>query len=216
MIANLQRHPARIAALLFLVLLVPPVRYALESSMTAQMLVQIPLLVSVGLLLSRSLPARFLVATGRWDHRGISGLVLVTLVAAYWMLPRSLDAAVTLPQIDTIKYLSVSLLIGLPFAVSWQRMSFIVRGVFMVEFIATFFRLGWLYLISPIRLCNNYLLGDQQRLGQYMLLIGTALLLWIAWKLVWGRFDSVMEICTTAATASNDHDAYPLHRSVDG
>ena len=28
-------------------------------------------------------------------------------------------------------------------------MSFIVRGVFLLEGIATFFRLGWLYLVSP-------------------------------------------------------------------
>ncbi|MGH8455359.1 MAG: hypothetical protein ACRETW_15240 [Stenotrophobium sp.] len=216
MIASLRHYPARIAVLLFLVLLAPPVKHALEASMTAQMLVQIPLLVGVGLLLARSPPARFLAATGAWDYRGITGLVLVTLAAIFWMLPRSLDAAVTAPLIDVAKYLSVPLLIGLPFAVSWQRMSFIVRGVFMVEFIATFFRLGWLYLISPVRLCNNYLLGDQQRLGQYMLLIGTALLLWIAWKLVWGRFDSIMETCPTAATASRDHDAHRLQRGTGG
>ena len=59
-----------------------------------------------------------------------------------------------------------------------------------MEFVATFFRLGWLYLISPIRLCNNYALNDQQRLGRYMLAIGVGLLVWLAWKLVWGRFES--------------------------
>lgn len=107
------------------------------------------------------------------------------------MLPRTLDAAVTEPLIAAAKYLSVPLLIGLPFALGWPRMSFIVRGVFLVEFIATFFRLGCLYLIWPERLCNNYLLDDQQRLGQYMLLIDAALFLGLAGKLVWGRFDSL-------------------------
>jgi hypothetical protein len=47
-----------------------------------------------------------------------------------------------------------------------------------------------LYLISPIRLCNNYALNDQQRLGGYMLAIGGGLLLWLAWKLLCGRFES--------------------------
>ena len=67
-------------------------------------------------------------------------------------------------------------------------MNFIVKGVLLVEFIATFFRLGWLYMTSPTRLCSNYLIDDQQRLGQYMLIIGCALLVWIAGKLLWGRF----------------------------
>jgi len=47
-----------------------------------------------------------------------------------------------------------------------------------------------LYLISPIRLCNNYALNDQQRLGGYMLAIGSGLLVWLVGKLLWGRFES--------------------------
>ena len=96
------------------------------------------------------------------------------------MLPRTLDAAVTDPLVAAAKYVSAPLLIGLPLALSWPRMGFIVRGVFLVECIATFFRLGWLYLISPDRLCNLYLLEDQQRLGQLLLLIGAALFLGVA------------------------------------
>jgi hypothetical protein len=69
-------------------------------------------------------------------------------------------------------------------------MGFVVRGVFLAEFVATFFRLGWLYLISPIRLCNNYALNDQQRLGGYMLAIGGGLLVWLAGKVLWGGFES--------------------------
>ena len=30
---------------------------------------------------------------------------------------------------------------------------------------------------------------DQQRLGQILIAAGAILLLWIAWKLLWGRFD---------------------------
>ena len=92
----------------------------------------------------------------------------------------------TEPLVVAAKYLSLPLLIGLPFALSWPRMKFIVRGVFLLEGIATFFRLGWLYLISPERLCNLYLLDDQQRLGQYMLVIGAALFLGVAGKLLLG------------------------------
>ena len=182
--------PVRRAALLVLVLLAPPVRHGLEATMTAQMLVQLPLLAAAGWLLSGAVPPRVLARVERWSHRGFTGLVLVTVTAAFWMLPRSLDAATSQPLIVAAKYLSVPLLIGLPFGVSWPRMGFVVRGVFLVEFVASFFRLGWLYLISPIRLCNNYALSDQQRLGGSMLAIGGGLLVWLAWKLLWGRFES--------------------------
>jgi hypothetical protein len=62
--------------------------------------------------------------------------------------------------------------------------------VFLLELIATFFRLGGLYLVSPVRLCNNYLLDDQQRAGQYMLVIGGVILAGVMAKLLWGRFNS--------------------------
>lgn len=190
MTSGQRSFPVYFTACLALVLLAPPVRYRLEATMTAQMLVQLPLLVATGWLLSRALPSRGLASVNPWNYRGITGLVLVTVVSAFWMLPRSLDAATSHPLMAAAKYVSVPLLIGLPFAVSWPRMGFVVRGVFLVEFVATCFRLGWVYRISPIRLCNNYGLNDQQRLGGYMLAVGGGLLVWLAWKLIWGRFES--------------------------
>jgi len=145
----------------------------------------------VGLLMTRALPGRASAVIADWNYRGISGLVLVTLTSAFWMLPKALDAGVSVPVVAMAKYLSVPLLIGLPLALSWSRMSFIVKGVLRLECIATLFRLGWLYLIWPERLCNLYLLDDQQRLGPFLLLIGTVLFLALAWKLIWGRFDSL-------------------------
>lgn len=183
----------RVALLLWLALMVPMLKQLLQASMTTQMLVQIPALIVVGLLLSQAVPERIDAAVARFDDHGITGLVLATLVIALWMLPRSLDASVTQPVFTIAKYLSIPLLAGLPFALSWPRMSFIVRGVFFLELNATFFRMGWLYIIWPGRLCNNYLLDDQQRLGRYLVLIGVLLLLWLAWKLLWGRMDTFTE-----------------------
>jgi hypothetical protein len=190
----------RLAALLVLVLLAPPIRRGLEATMTAQMLVQIPLLVAAGWLLSCAVPARVLAIVGRSNYRGITGLVLASAAAAFWMLPRSLDAATSQPLMAGAKYLSVPLLIGLPFALGWPRMGFIVRGVLLVEVVASFFRLGWLYLISPIRLCNNFALDDQRQLGGYLLAIGGGLLVWLAWKLLWGRFESFSSAYLPPAT----------------
>jgi hypothetical protein len=186
--------PVRLAALLMLVLLAPPVRHALEASMTAQMLVQLPLLVVAGWLGSHAVPARALARVERWNHSGITGLILATAAAAFWMLPRSLDASTSHPLMAAAKYLSVPLLIGLPFALSWHRMGFVLRGLILAELVASCFRLGWLYRISPIRLCNNYGLDDQQRLGGTLLALGAGLLAWLAWKLLWGRFEIVSPI----------------------
>jgi hypothetical protein len=178
------------AGLLLLLLLAPPLRQALEASMTGQMLLQMPLLAAAGVLMARALPARPSTAIDAWNAHGLAGLVLATLASAYWMLPRALDAAVTEPSLAIAKHLSVPLLIGLPLALSWPRMGFVVKGVLLLEGIATLLRLGWLYLVSPERLCNLYLLDDQQRLGRLLLLLGAALFLGVACKIVWGHFDA--------------------------
>lgn len=214
MIARVSHRSSALPALLFLLLLVPPIRTALEASMTTQMLVQMPLLILVGVLLSRAMPARMTRVMAGWDCHGITGFLLATLVGAFWMLPRSLDAAVTDPLFAVAKYLTMPLLIGLPFALSWQRMGFILRGVFLLELIATFFRLGWLYLIFPGRLCNRYLLDDQQRLGKWMLLIGALLFLWTAATLLWGRLDSFAEALPRAF--SEDVVARHVNGDSDG
>ena len=185
-----RRHLAPIvAALLFVVLLLPPSRGWLEGSMTLQMLLQIPLLIGIGCLLPAALPQRLIAGIARWNQHGISSLILASLAGMFWMLPRSLDGSVSEPWMAIAKFVSVPLLIGLPLGLGWPRMGFVVRGVFLLELIATFFRLGWLYLASPIRLCNNYLLDDQQQLGEYMLVIGGLLLAGVVAKLLWGRFD---------------------------
>ncbi|MGH8802005.1 MAG: hypothetical protein ACREX6_06885, partial [Casimicrobiaceae bacterium] len=125
----------------------------------------------------------------RWNHRGISGLLLASLASMVWMLPLAMDAALDDPQVALTKFLSVPLLIGAPIALSWPRAGFVVRGVALLELTATAFRLGWLYLISPVRLCSNYLLDDQQQLGRFLLAIGFAIVLMLAWKLLWGQLD---------------------------
>jgi hypothetical protein len=200
-------YPACAAGLLLTVLLAPPVRHVLEATMTTQMLLQMPLLVAVGALLRSALPTHVVRLSADWDHRGITGLILASLAAAFWMLPRMLDSAVSQPTVDATRYLSVPLLIGLPFAISWPRMSFVVRGVFVLEFIATLFRMGWLYLIWPDRLCNNYLLDDQQRLGEYLVLMGVAACLAVGAKLLWGQFDGGDQSIGVTARGNRVHTA---------
>ena len=126
-------------------------------------------------------------ALARWNGEGIAGLLLATFAAAVWMLPRMMDASVDDFHFALAKFASVPLLIGAPLALSWPRMGFVVRGVFLLESIATAFRMGWLYLASPERLCSNYLWNDQQQLGRYLIALGVVMCLGVRWKLSWGR-----------------------------
>lgn len=176
-------------ALLWAALALPPARRALESAMTLHMLVQIPLLALAGGWLANGTPRWLERPLSAWNHRGISGLLLASLAGMVWMLPLAMDAALDNPRAELAKFLSVPLLVGAPIALSWPRAGFVVRGVVLLELIATMLRLGWLYLISPERLCSNYLLDDQQRLGKILLVAGFAVLLILAWKLMWGHVD---------------------------
>jgi hypothetical protein len=181
------------AAVLWLALALPPLRGALDSSMTLQMLLQPPLLALAGWWLRPLLSGRVVGALSKWNRSGVSGLLLASFATMVWMLPRTMDAVLDTPWIGTTKFVGIPLLVGLPLAISWPRAGFVVRGVFLLEAIATAFRLGWLYLVSPQRLCSNFLLYDQRRLGELLLAIGALISLALAWKLMWGRFDAVGE-----------------------
>jgi len=190
-------------ALLWALLAIPAARHALESTMTSQMLVQIPLLALAGAWLAKGLPPSVERYLAGWNRQGISGLLLASITAMVWMLPLMLDAALSDPRVTLAKFLSVPLLIGAPVALSWPRAGFVVRGVVLLEVTATAFRLGWLYLISPERLCANYLLDDQMRLGRLLVAIGVAIVVVLAFNLMWGRFD----------TGGTEPESHPAARS---
>lgn len=173
--------------LLWLVLATPVARGFLEASMSLQMLVQMPLLGLAGYLLARQLPERVRRVLAAWDRGGVSGLLLASVVSLPWMLPRLMDAALAEPWVELAKFTSLPLLIGLPLALSWPRAGLVVRGVFLMEMVATVFRVGWLYLVAPQQLCVNYLVDDQQRLGTALLVLGVLATLVLACQLMWGQ-----------------------------
>ena len=147
----------------------------LAATMVGHVLVQIPLLVLIGYVLGKSLEHRL----ERWlsllNAGGIAGVLMATFAIAFWMIPRWLDASLVSTSIAGAKYLSLVLLAGMPLALSWRRLHPIARGVVKIEFLAMLFRMGWLYLISPDRFCNNYLLTDQIWLGRALIVVGIAL-----------------------------------------
>ncbi|MCC7097626.1 MAG: hypothetical protein IT472_10645 [Thermomonas sp.] len=169
------------------VLALPPLRHGLESTMAAQMLLQMPLLALAGYWLGKAVPARAEAILMPWDRWGLSGLLLASMASMPWMLPRAIDAALQQPWVELAKFASLPLLVGLPVALSWPRAGFVLRGVFLLEIAATAFRLGWLYLASPVQVCSNYLVDDQQQTGRWLFAVGAAINLVLVWKLVFGR-----------------------------
>ncbi len=212
MLIDLLRAPRSLllaAIAMLIAVAAPPIRQLLEASMVTQMLVQIPLLAVAGWMAAAAVPTGAREAIERWNRHGVTGLLLATVTGACWMLPRALDAAVAVEAVALAKYVTVPFLIGMPLALSWPRMGFVVRGVLLSELIASLFRLGWLYRVSPVRLCSRYPLEDQQRLGLYLLMIGAALFTGVALKLLFGRFGTLDG--TRAAANAYDESCAPQH-----
>lgn len=154
-------------------LALPPVRGALESSMTLHMLVQFPLLAAAGFVLAGRLPARRRACIDRWNACGIAGLLACALVLSVLMVPRLLDLAIEDVRIDLLKGLSL-LACGAALRLSWRRAGRPLQGFFLGNVLPMTAVAGQLYQDSPVRLCNAYLLGDQVFLGQMLVLLALA------------------------------------------
>jgi hypothetical protein len=163
---------------LLAVLGLPTVRAALEASMSAQMLLQFPLLALCGFVLAGALPASWHKRIAAWNALGIAGLFGTALILALLMIPRLLDLAVTDLRVDLAKALAL-LLCGAALRVSWRPAGFLVQGFFLGNVLPMTAAVGQLYQDSPLRLCNAYLLEDQVRLGRW--LVALAILAAAAW-----------------------------------
>ncbi len=159
----------------FLGCLVMLVARWLEQSLVASLLIGYPLLVCFGYFLGVMALKRGSIVSLVEYSGGIPGVLLASFALALWMIPRWMDASVAILNIGIFKYLSLIFLVGFMLGCSWPRMHFITRAVVKIEFLTMLFRLGWIYVISPDRLCNNYLFGEQVLLGKSFLVIALLL-----------------------------------------
>ena len=163
---------------LLAILLLPPVRHALEASMARHMLVQFPLLLCGGALLVANLSSRTRAFVDRWNAHGISGLVGVSLALAVLMVPRVLDLALIDPVIEIAKCTAL-VLAGGALRLSWRPAGMVVQAFFLGNVLPMTAVVGQLYIDSPVRVCNAYLLDDQALLGQW--LVRAAIVLAALW-----------------------------------
>ena len=179
MSASLWRHARIGTVMLYLLLATPAARGWMEATMTGHMLLQIPLLAVIGVVLCFLLPERLqelLLATA---GGAVPCLLLASFASGYWMLPRALDGALTNPMNEAAKFFSLPLLVGLPLGLAWKRLEIIGRSLVWTNGISMLGVLGWLYITAPVRVCNNYLVEQQEIAGWWM--VKLALVLFACW-----------------------------------
>ena len=164
------------AAVLLMLLALPAARHYLEATMARHMLLQFPLLALCGFVLAAKLPRQWQAGMNRWNGHGITGLFATALVLALLMIPRVLDLALIDGRIELAKWLAL-ILCGAALRLSWQPAGLLVQGFFLGNVLPMTVVVGYLFESSPVRVCNAYLLDDQERLGQGLIWISAAIAL---------------------------------------
>jgi len=76
-----------------LVLSVGPLSSLLEQQMVLHLLFQLPALVLIGWLAGELMPKAWHQVVNQYNAQGLTGVVLITALGLFWMLPSALDAA---------------------------------------------------------------------------------------------------------------------------
>jgi len=147
--------------------------------MTTHILVLYPVLAFCGALIAWPLRDGSSWFLKLFNRGGVTGLLVASFALAFWMIPTWVDASLSEPQLNWAKVFSLTFLVGSTLTVSWSSLNWILRALVKIEFLTMLLRLGWIYLIYPDRLCNNYLIDDQVLLGKGFLFM--AILISINW-----------------------------------
>lgn len=179
-----------IGIVLIALLSLPVSRAWLESSLIHHMLMQMPLLALAGWVIGRGASGSIAVTNlKRWNERGVPGLIIALFGMLFWMIPRWLDASLSEPLWEVIKFITVPLLIGLPLAISWSQLSSFARAVVWSNAISMLLFIGWLYVAAPVRVCNNYLVNQQEDFGYTAMVLALIITLYWVRKLFFGSWE---------------------------
>jgi len=170
-------HPAilRVCSVVFLCL---AFRQPLESHAVSHILVQLPLLAWCGWEIVNTTSAGQSLKTRSWNQDGVAPLLVALFFIFFWMLPKSIDAALTNSSMEVFKFITLPIGVGSALALGWCRAHPILKGFLKANAISMLVVLAFLYTHAPVRICNAYLIVDQEQLGYGFLLaaIGLAIL----------------------------------------
>ncbi|MHA6252861.1 hypothetical protein [Oceanobacillus sp. CAU 1775] len=150
---------------LFLFLILPPVATLAESIMAIHMHMQMPLFLISGMLMAPFFQKKFPKFFEKWNGNGIPGILLFMIIVIYWMIPRTMDEALTIQAVEIFKFISIPFLAGVPLWDSWKKIGPKIQNAVFIVISVMFAALAVLYIASPVQLCNNYLMVEQRTLG---------------------------------------------------
>lgn len=165
----------------------------MTGSMALHMLVHIPLILMAGAFAAMAWLAgrrrsmvrygsRVLAQYRKYNAHGLPGLLFVTLMMAYWMIPKSLDQVLVSGVADSLKFVSL-FVAGMVLFDSLGRADKMVKLFFLGNFSWMTAIVGLLYQDNPTRLCNFYLLGDQEIAGEGLVVLAVVLpAVWLWWE----------------------------------
>jgi hypothetical protein len=164
--------------------LIEPLRQSVESRMALHMLVQLPLLVASGWLLSQrtvdsSLVWRYFDAL---NSHGLLGVSIASCVLVIWMVPAALDLALLSEPIRWAKYATLYLA-GLLLGRSYLRLNAELEVFFTGMLAWMMATVGLVYQTMPQRLCVSYLIDEQRWTGSGLAFYAGALGLVCLWRL---------------------------------
>ncbi|GAB3802795.1 hypothetical protein [Virgibacillus kimchii] len=165
--------------ILYTVLLIPPVLHFLESMMYTHMLVQIPLLIVAGWMMGKVVMEKGKPFFDKWNANGVPGITLTIVVTMYWMLPRAMDEALMYWPVEVFKLVGLPLLAGIPLRDSWKKLRAVGQSFVYLNYLPMFGLMAWLYIDTPIQVCNSYLESEQRVLGWGFFIITAAMVLFI-------------------------------------
>jgi hypothetical protein len=165
--------------LLLISLMLPPVANLMESVMIIHMHMQMPMLVIIGIIMASFFQGRFPGFFEKWNKTGVPGILLFIIIMSYWMMPRTMDEALTNQSVEIFKFFSLPFLAGIPLMDSWKKLSSTGKNTVIIFFTVVFIGIGWLYINAPNPLCNNYLVIDQIILGWGFLITAIGLIIYL-------------------------------------
>lgn len=146
--------------------------------MIVHMHTQMPLLVISGFLMAQFFQKRFPRFFEKWNHNGVPGILLFMIIWSYWMIPRSMDDAITTQAVEIFKFASLPFLAGIPLRDSWRKLGSKGKGAVYTCLMMIFMLMAWLYIFSDEQVCNNYLVVEQITLGWGSLAIAACMFLY--------------------------------------
>jgi hypothetical protein len=165
-------------------------RQALEASMAWHMLLQMPAIFVAGVLVAQaatsgaqaranSFGATLLRRLRQADLHGLPGLLALSFLLSYWMIPKTLEHTLVSPLAEYGKFVSL-FGGGLILRDCLSRANRMIQLFFVGNVAWMTAIVGLLYQDNSTRLCNFYLLDDQTLAGQGLVLLSVALpVLWL-------------------------------------